>query len=61
MFAGNNFMKRIKQKQNTVDKAKKSYKRPELTVYGTINQITESVTGGKNADGGTGKLSMSAS
>lgn len=51
-------MKKIKQNKNIVDKVKKSYKKPELTIFGTINQITENTSNGPIADGGTGKTSM---
>lgn len=58
-FAGDEQMKIIKQKQNTVDKVKKTYKRPELTIFGTINQITENTSMGPQADGGgKGQKSM---
>lgn len=49
-------MKRIKQ--NAAGKVKKAYSKPELTVYGTINQITESTANGPVADGGKGQTSM---
>lgn len=49
-------MKRIKQ--NTASKVKKAYQRPDLAIYGTISQITESTAIGPVLDGGTGKTSM---
>lgn len=57
-FAGDEQMKIIKQKQNTVDKVKKNYKRPELTIFGTINQITENTSMGPVSDAGKGQNSM---
>lgn len=51
-------MKKVKQKHNSAAKIRKIYKKPELTVFGTINQLTESLTSGKFSDGGTGKTSM---
>jgi len=53
-------MKRIKQKKNTADKVKKAYQRPELTIFGSITQITENLTAGPQNDTGKGKGSMSS-
>ena len=51
-------MKKVEQNQKATGEARKPYEAPQLTIYGTINQITEATTNGKFADGGTGMLSM---
>ena len=51
-------MNDIKQNKDGLKESRKPYIKPKLKRYGTINQITQNTTMGKNTDGGTGKLSM---
>lgn len=47
------------QKQNITKVPKKDYHKPKLTIFGSINAITESTANGPTSDGGgKGQLSM---